>query len=193
VELAEQVIWIAADHRDKGIVGVDLAGNEAQFPAKPFLSLFKEAQQTGLSVTIHAGEWSGPENVREAIEDFHAARIGHGVRILEDEYVTALARERKTTFEVCLTSNYQTGVVKSLGLHPAAKMIASGLDVTLNTDDPSISQITLSTEYQIAAQNLNVSRDLLKERILAAGQAAFLPEGDKKKVVAALKKELAKN
>lgn len=193
VELAEQVIWIAADHRDKGIVGVDLAGNEAQFPAKPFLTLFKEAQQTGLSVTIHAGEWSGPENVRQAIEEFHADRIGHGVRILEDEYVTALAREHKTTFEVCLTSNYQTGVVQSLAAHPAAKMIANGLDVTINTDDPSISQITLSNEYQIAVESLKIGKDVLKERILAGAQAAFLPEAEKKKVMKVLKKELEKS
>jgi adenosine deaminase len=190
LELAEQVIWIAAELKDNGIVGVDLAGNEAQFPAKPFVALFKEARQAGLSVTIHAGEWSGPQNIREAIEKFHAERIGHGVRILEDKHVTELARDRKTTFEVCMTSNYQTGVVQSLPAHPAAKMITAGLDVTLNTDDPSISQITLSNEYQIAIEDLNISKDLLKERILAGAQAAFLPEKDKKKLVASLKKEL---
>jgi adenosine deaminase len=192
VELAEQVIWIAADHTDKGIVGVDLAGNEAQFPAKPFLSLFKEARQAGLRTTIHAGEWSGPENVREAIESFQADRIGHGVRILEDEYVTKLARDHQTTFEVCMTSNYQTGVVQSLAAHPAGRMIAAGLDVTINTDDPSISQITLSNEFQVAGQDLNISRQVLKERILAAAQAAFLPEADKKKLLKSLTKELNK-
>jgi adenosine deaminase len=192
VELAEQVIWIAADHLGKGIVGIDLAGNEAQFPAKPFLPLFKEAHQAGLHITIHAGEWSGPENVREAIESFEAKRIGHGVRILEDEYVTSLARERGTTFEVCMTSNYQTGVVKSLPKHPVARMIEAGLDVTINTDDPSISQITLSNEYQIAVDDLQLSKATLKERILAAAQAAFLLEAEKKKVVSSLKKELSK-
>src|SRR5258706_621368 len=192
VELAEQVIWIAGEHSDKGIVGVDLAGNEAQFPAKPFMSLFKEAHQAGLRTTIHAGEWSGPENVREAIEDFHANRICHGECILEDEYVTGLARDRKTTVEVCMTSNYQTGVVQSLPEHPAAKMIAAGLDVTINTDDPSISQITLSREYQAVVEDLKISKEILKERILAGAQAAFLPEADKKKLVASLKKELNK-
>ncbi len=192
VELAEQVIWIAADHSTKGIVGVDLAGNEAQYPAKPFLPLFKEARQAGLHITIHAGEWSGPENVREAIENFQANRIGHGVRILEDEHVTTLARERKTTFEVCMTSNYQTGVVQSLAAHPAAKMIAAGLDVTINTDDPSISQITLSKEYQAAVEELKISKEILKERILAGAQASFLPEADKKRVLNSLRKELSK-
>jgi adenosine deaminase len=193
VELAEQVIWIAADHSDKGIVGVDLAGNEAQFPAKPFMSLFKEAHQAGLRTTIHAGEWSGPENVRQAIENFQANRIGHGVRTLEDDYVTKLARERKTAFEVCMTSNYQTGVTQSLPTHPVARMIEAGLEVTINTDDPSISQITLSNEYQIAIEELKISKDVLKERILAAAQAAFLPEVDKKKLVASLTKELNKS
>ena len=192
VELAEQVIWIAADHIDKGIVGVDLAGNEAQFPARPFLPLFKEAHQAGLRITIHAGEWSGPENVREAIENFEAERIGHGVRTLEDEFVTALAREHKTTFEVCMTSNYQTGVIKSLPQHPVARMIAAGLNVTINTDDPSISQITLGNEYKIAVNELHISIETLKERVLAAAQAAFLPDAEKKKVVSSLKKELAK-
>ena len=190
VELAEQVIWTAADHLGQGIVGIDLAGNEAQFPAKPFLPLFKEARQAGLSVTIHAGEWSGPENVREAIESFGAQRIGHGVRILEDETVIALARERATTFEVCMTSNYQTGVVESIPQHPIARMIEAGLDVTINTDDPSISQITLSNEYQLAVAELQLSKATLKERILAAAQAAFLPPAEKKKVVDSLRKEL---
>lgn len=192
LELAEQVVWLAADKRNKGIVGVDLAGNEAQFPAKPFISLFKEAHQAGLAVTVHAGEWSGPENVREAIDVFGADRIGHGVRVLEDEYTTALAREHKTAFEVCITSNYQTGVVKSLPAHPASKMIETGLNVTFNTDDPSISQITLSNEYRVAVEDLGIKKAVLKERILAAAQAGFLAEADKKKVVASLKKELSK-
>jgi adenosine deaminase len=192
LELAEQVIWIAAGMMDKGIVGIDLAGNEAQFPAQPFMSLFKEAHQAGLALTVHAGEWGGAENVRDAIEKFKATRIGHGVRVLEDDYITALAREHGTTFEVCITSNYQTGVVKSLQEHPAAKMIAAGLNVTLNTDDPSISQITLSNEYRVAVEELKVAKDVLKLRTLAAVQASFLPVAEKKKMFETLQKELAK-
>jgi adenosine deaminase len=192
LELAEQVIWLATDMLDKCVVGIDLAGNEAQFPAAPFISLFKEAHQAGLAVTIHAGEWSGPENVREAIEKFNASRIGHGVRVLEDSYTTALAREHKTTFEVCMTSNYQTGVVQSLPAHPMPKMLAAGLNVTLNTDDPSISQITLGNEYRVAVEELKIGKDALKERILAAAQAGFMVPADKKKMVDSLQKELAK-
>jgi adenosine deaminase len=192
VELAEQVVWLAISKKDKGIVGVDLAGNEAQFPARPFLPVFNEARQAGLKITIHAGEWGGAANVREALEMFEASRIGHGVRVLEDDFTTALARQHKTTFEVCMTSNYQTGVVKTLKDHPAPKMLAAGLNVTFNTDDPSISQITLGNEYRLAAEDLKIGAEVLKERILAAAQAAFLPDAEKKKMVDALKKELSK-
>lgn len=192
VELAEQVAWLASDRIGKGIVGMDLAGNEAQHPAKPFLPIFKEAKQAGLSITVHAGEWGGAQNVREAIEDFGAQRIGHGVRAVEDGYTTVLAREHGTAFEVCVTSNYQTGVVKSLAAHPLKEMIEKGLNVTLNTDDPSISQIALTDEYRLAVEDLHLSFDTLKQRILAAAGAAFLPEAEKKKIVDALAKELSK-
>lgn len=190
LELAEQVAWIAVEKGRENIVGLDLAGNEAQFPARPFLSLFKEARQSGLSVTIHAGEWSGAANVREAIEVFGAQRIGHGVRVLEDDFTTALARENGTAFEVCMTSNYQTGVVPDLGAHPAPKMLNAGLNVTLNTDDPSISQITLGNEYRMAVQDLKIPLDMLKQRVVAAAAASFLPENDKNKLVQNLKKEM---
>jgi len=190
LELAEQVAWIAVEKGRESIVGLDLAGNEAQFPARPFLSLFKEARQSGLSVTIHAGEWSGAANVREAIEVFGAQRIGHGVRVLEDDFTTALARETGTAFEVCMTSNYQTGVVPALGAHPAPKMLDAGLNVTLNTDDPSISQISLGNEYRMAVQDLKIPLDMLKQRIVAAAAASFLPENDKSKLVQNLKKEM---
>lgn len=192
LELAEQVAWIAVEKGRENIVGLDLAGNEAEYPAKPFIPLFNEARQAGLKITMHAGEWAGADNVREAIEKFATDRIGHGVRVLEDEYTTALAREHGTVFEVCITSNYQTGAVKALPSHPVPQMIEKKLNVTLNTDDPSISQITLSNEYRVAVEDLKIPRETLKERILAGAQASFLPDGEKKKLVESLKKELSK-
>jgi adenosine deaminase len=190
VELAEQVVWLSIDRLDRGLVGIDLAGNEVQFPAKPFLALFNEGRQAGLKLTMHAGEWAGPENVREAIDSFAADRIGHGVHVMEDQYTTALAREHHTPFEVCLTSNYQTGAIKSMPTHPAPQMLEAGLNITFNTDDPSISQITLGNEYRVAVEDLKFPREVLKERILAGAQASFLPEAEKKKLVDALTKEL---
>lgn len=190
LELAEQVAWIAVEKGRENIVGLDLAGNEAEYPAKPFLPLFKEARQAGLQITIHAGEWSGAANVREAVEVFGAQRIGHGVRVLDDDFTTALARENGVAFEVCMTSNYQTGVVAELNSHPAPRMLNAGLNVTFNTDDPSISQITLGNEYRLAVQDLKIPLETLKQRVLAAAGASFLPDNEKLKLIQNLKKEL---
>ena len=190
VELAEQVAWLASARIGRGMLGLDLAGNEAEFSAVPFLGVFKEAHQTGLKLTVHAGEWAGASNVQEALETLNAERIGHGVRVMEDSKTVALARERGTAFEVCVTSNFQTGVVHSLQEHPVLKMLNAGLNVVLGTDNPSISQITLSDEYQRACEALGMEHTTLKERILAAAQASFLPEADRVKLMEQLRKEL---
>ena len=190
VELAEQVARLSIERRSRGIVGFDLAGNEAQYPALPFAPLFKETRQAGLKITVHAGEWGGAENIREAIETFSADRIGHGVRILEDENIISLARAHATPFEVCLTSNYQSGAVRDLAGHPAARMLAAGLNVSFNTDDPSVSRISLGDEYRLAVEDLMIPLAVLKERILAGAWAAFLPDPEKKILVTSLSSEL---
>jgi adenosine deaminase len=178
-ELAEQVAWLAAAHIDDGIVGMDLAGNEAEFSAEPFAPIFAEAKQAGLCLTIHAGEWAGADNVREAIEKVGAQRIGHGVRVMEDENVIALARERGTAFEVCVTSNYQSGVVPALSNHPLPRMLQADLNVTLNTDDPSVSRIDLTHEFKLAHEDLGLPMNVLKRSILASASASFLPDKER--------------
>jgi adenosine deaminase len=185
-ELAEQVARLAAERFAKGIIGLDLAGDEAHFSGLLFSGVFKEARQAGLHITVHAGEWAGAENVSEAITQLGAERIGHGVRVLEDPSATALARERGTTFEVCITSNYQSGVVAALTVHPLPRMISLGLNATINTDDPSISQIKLSDEYRLACEDLGLSIKTLQERVLAAAQAAFLPGEERQRLVESL-------
>jgi adenosine deaminase len=191
VELAEQVAWLAAARISSGILGLDLAGNEAEFPAVPFLGIFKEAMQSGLKLTVHAGEWAGAADVREAIETFNADRIGHGVCVMEDPTAVAMALERGIPFEVCVTSNLQTGVVQSLREHPLMNMLKAGLNVTLGSDDPSISQIALSGEYQRVCEDLGMEHKTLKERILAAARASFLPKAERDILVEQLGKELS--
>lgn len=190
VALAEQVAWIAAERLDRGIVGLDLAGNEAEFDAAPFAPLFREARQAGLRITVHAGEWGGAENVRQAIELLGAERIGHGVRVMEDPSVVALARERGTVFEVCVTSNYQSGVVASVAEHPLPRMLQAGLNVTVNTDDPSVSRINLTHEYRLVCEELGLSLEELEERILAAARAAFLPQDERRALVEHLRQRM---
>ncbi len=180
VVLAEEVVDIALQHLDSGIVGLDLSGNEADFSSEPFEGLFRDAQAAGLRITVHAGEWAGAESVSYALERLGAERIGHGVRILEDKNVVAIARERGAYFEVCLTSNLQSGVIPSLAEHPLPEMIQAGLQVTLNTDDPGISKITLTHEYHLAIEELGLSQVTLVALIMTAAKAAFLEDRKKK-------------
>jgi adenosine deaminase len=189
-QLAEEVVRLAIEHHTDGIAGLDLAGNEANFSALPFANIFIEAQQAGLHISVHAGEWGGASNIAEAITCLGAERIGHGVRVLEDPAVVDLARERNATFEVCITSNYQSGSIASIDNHPLPRMLAAGLNVTINTDDPSISQITLSDEYRLACEGLGISFATLQGRVLAAAKAAFLPEPERQALVTKLQEQL---
>jgi adenosine deaminase len=191
VEQAEEVVGLAIERKSRGIVALDLAGNEAEFKGDPFIRLFREARSEGMAVTVHAGEWGGAENIRQALEDFQADRIVHGVRILEDPNVVALAREMGTPFEVCLTSNLQTGVFSSLEEHSFLRMMQAGINVTLNTDDPSVSQICLSDEYWLACEQLGLSKNDLEKLILAAAKAAFLPPDQKAGLVQRLSRLLS--
>ncbi len=182
LQLAEEVVRLAADRIDQGIVAVDLAGNEASFSAMIFAGVFREARQAGLRITCHAGEWGGPENITEAITSLGAERIGHGVRVLQDPSVTALARERGTVFEVCITSNYQSGVFSAIDVHPLPRMLAHRLKVTINSDDPQISDIRLSGEFKLAHESLGLNFGQLHACLLTAARAAFLPTEERQRL-----------
>lgn len=180
---AEQQIQAAIDQRGRGIVAVDLCGQEPGFPANPFVGMFRDALKAGLGVTIHAGEWAGPSNIRYAVESLGAARIGHGVRIFEDPSVVDLARDAGIVFEVCPTSNWQTGVVPSLAQHALPEMELAGLRTTLNTDDPAICDTTMSGELAIAVDGLGLDLPYVRRAILTAAEAAFLPDAERAALV----------
>jgi adenosine deaminase len=189
ISQAQEAVKIALDRKKQGIVGIDLAGNEAEFSAKPFQDLFIDAKRKGLKLTIHAGEWGGAENVRQAIEVLGADRIGHGIRVLDDPTIVALAKERGTLFEVCVTSNHHSGVVVNLLDHPIQRMINAGLNVTINTDDPSISRINLSSEYQTLHEQFGMPIEVLKERVQAAVEGAFIPGELRKRLAAKISED----
>jgi adenosine deaminase len=149
--------------------GLDLAGNEA-VSAGPFVRLFR---RLGLPATIHAGEAGGASNVREAIEEFGALRIGHGVRAFRNPSVLALARKRHVHFELCPTSEILTGVARTWQTHPAWRARRLGLSCSLNTDDPSICGTELPREYERASR-AGWSGEDLEESSLQAAAAAFL-------------------
>ena len=126
----------------------------------------------------------------EAVETFNAAGSVTGCTSWKTRTQWPWRAERGTVFEVCVTSNLQTGVVRSLQEHPVMKMLKAGLNVAIGSDDPSISQITLSDEYRRACLELGMDHEILKERILAAARASFLPAAERDILVEQLCKEV---
>ncbi len=177
--VAEEILELALAYRDRGIVGLDLAGDEVNYPAYRLAPIFRRARQEGLGVTIHAGEVGGAANVRDAIVLFHARRIGHGIHALENSEVVRMLREQEIALEVCPTSNLQTGAIYSFSHHPLPDMLALGLRATLNTDDPSISDTTLTDEYLVAMKAIGLGLDQIRAMVFNALDAAFLSEAER--------------
>jgi adenosine deaminase len=175
VDIGEEVLTAAIDHCDQGVVAVDLAGNEQTFSARPFQSVFSRAREAGLGITIHAGEWGGADNIRDSIEHLGAARIGHGVRLLEDPTLAPILVERGVVLEVCPTSNVQSGVVADFSAHPLPLLLRQKVRATINTDDPLVSNITLSDEIERVVTHMGMTLDDVKQLTVSAAQAAFLP------------------
>lgn len=187
--LGAQVTYLAVERMQAGLVGIDIAGDEAGYSAEPFREIMDYARNQGLHICIHAGEWNKGENVAQAIATLGAERIGHGIRVFDSPQAVELALQLNTTFEVCITSNFQSGAVASIESHPVMRMIEAGLNVTLNTDDPSISNITLSDEYRLACEVLGLSVQSLRQKVLAAAEAAFLPNDERTALVASIAAE----
>jgi len=159
-------------------IGLGLGGLEVGFPPELFVAEFEEARANGLRVVAHAGEGAGAESVWGALDGLRAERIGHGIRCLEDSSLVAVLAERQTPVEVCPTSNFRTGVVTEGSPHPVLRMLESGLNVVVGSDDPPMFATSLTDEYRwLAAQG--VPFDRLWERNLAAIEASFLTDGEK--------------
>jgi adenosine deaminase len=166
-------VRLAQKYRQQGVLGIDLAGDELHYPATPHAEAFALARRLDLPITIHAGEGDRAENIREAVFDHGATRIGHGVALQRDNELLKQVRDRGTVFEICLTSNLQTCSVPALAAHPFRKFLAEQVRVTLNTDDPAISNITLTDEYELAAREFNLTPAQIRELQENAARAAF--------------------
>jgi adenosine deaminase len=176
LEVAEKTVNLVLQMQDRFFCGLDIAGNETIHSARPFKGLFKRARDAGMGLTVHAGEAGNPVNVKEAVLDFHADRIGHGIRSVEDESLMDLLRERDVMLEVCITSNLHTGVVKSLNEHPLKKIMNSQVTFCLNTDDPAVSALCLTDEYCKAVTEFGFTIEDLKKMNLSALDHAFYPD-----------------
>ena len=182
-EIAFRELEVALALRDRGLVAIDLAGDEANFPGELFVEHFHRARVEGLCTTAHAGEAAGPESVRQAVEGLEAERIGHGVRAIEDPAVVELLVDRAVPLEICPTSNVQTSTVASYAAHPLPALLEHGVVVTLNTDDPSISGIDLAHEYRVAATELGLREEHLRRLQRHAVHAAFLDPAERRELL----------
>lgn len=170
---------------DGGVTGMDLAGAEALYPTSKYAALFAKAREYGIPFTIHAGEAAGAESVRCAIE-YGAARIGHGVRIREDDSVCELVKNKGIFLEMCPTSNRQTHAVENMKDYPFIKYLNEGIKVTLNTDDMAIEGITLAEEFRYIENEFGLTSEQKKIILNNAVDAAFTSAAVKEE----LKKEL---
>ena len=177
-EVARQELAALLAHRPD-ITALDLAGDEANFPARWFEEHFQRGRDAGWRITVHAGETAGPESVWDAVRLLGAERIGHGVRALEDDSLIEFLAEKRIGIEANLTSNVQTSTVPDLASHPLRAMLERGLRASINTDDPGVSAIDLPYEFNVAAPAAGLSPGQIRQAQGNALETAFLTKEQK--------------
>jgi adenosine deaminase len=152
---------VASGFIDEGLTGWDLAGGEERFP-DPELhrGAFDAARAGGLRITLHAGEWGGAAQVRRALA-LDPERIAHGPGAIDDAALCAELIARNITLDLCPTSNWQAGIVPSIAAHPLARLHRLGVRVTLSTDDTTVSDLSLTDEYERALDEIGLTIDEL--------------------------------
>jgi adenosine deaminase len=176
--------------KDRGVVGFDLAGAEADYPAKDHRQAFYLILNNNINCTVHAGESFGPESIHQAIHYCGAHRIGHGVRLLEDASLMAYVNDHRIPIECCITSNVQTHTVPDVASHPLGFYHDLGLRVTVNTDNRLISDTTLTRELELCVRHLGFGAEGIRELIIDGFKSAFLPFHERRRMLRAVVQEL---
>jgi adenosine deaminase len=176
----------ASRFRDDGLTGWDLAGPEERYP-DPSLhgSAFAAARAGGLRITLHAGEWGGAAQVRRALS--HAPeRFAHGPGAIDDAGLCRELIARAVTLDLCPSSNWQAGIVPSIAAHPLARLHRLGVPVTLSTDDTTVSDLSLTDEYERALDEIGLRPDELLAIDRRALDVAFAEDASLAPIRAAL-------
>lgn len=182
-ETSVRLAQAALSFRDQGVVGFDLAGDEAGYPAQLHAEAFRVARDGGLNITVHAGEAAGAENVRYAVQELGATRIGHGVRSIESPAVLALLRQRGTLLEICPTSNLQTRAVPNLAGHPVRLLYDRDIPISIGDDDPTTSRTRVSNELSLLLNHFDFDYGELYDVQRMSLEAAFLEDGDRRRAL----------
>lgn len=178
----KQLIDLAAKYANLGVVAVDLAGSESEYPLDEFKSLFDYANELSVSYTIHAGEAASYESVDTAIL-MGSKRIGHGIRSIESLSTINRLLKNNVCLEICPTSNLDTKVVESYDQHPIKEIARLGIKYCINTDNKTVSNISLTEEYQRLIDNKLLSLKQIIESNKTAIKASFLSDKEKEKLL----------
>lgn len=176
---ADVTLEIATRYRPDGLVSFGLGGPEIGVPRAQFAPHFRAAIAEGLHSVPHAGESTGPDTIWDALEHLGAERIGHGIAAAQDPRLLERLARDGITLEVCPTSNVCTRSVPTLAEHPLPALVAAGVPVTINSDDPPMFSTTLDHEYEIAADLLGLDEAGVADLARAAVRASFLDEHGK--------------
>ena len=181
-EIASKELGALLSQR-KHIIGLDLAGDEARFPAEWFREHFRRAREAGWHITAHAGEIAGPESIWQALRELGAERIGHALRAVEDPVLISYMAEHRIGVESCLTSNVQTSCVPDYPSHPLKTFLNKCIPATINTDDPGISGIDLPYEYNVSATRAGLSEAQIRQAQVNALEVSFLTETERRSLI----------
>jgi len=165
------------------VVGFDLAGAEANFPAKHHREAYYLVLDNNINCTCHAGEAFGPESISQALHYCGAHRIGHGTRLKENHDLLDYVNDHRIALEICPTSNVQTCAVESLETHPLRFYYDYGLRVTINTDNRLISDTTVSRELLVACKTFKFNLGDVRNLIIHGVKSSFLGYHEKVKLL----------
>ncbi|MEM9344308.1 MAG: adenosine deaminase [Pseudomonadota bacterium] len=184
---ARETALCAAETAGDWLVGFGLAGDEKAGEPQDFAWAFDCAREAGLGLTVHAGEWRGPESVQNAL-DLKPTRLGHGVRAIEDPALVDRLAEDGIVLEVCPGSNVTLGVYPSLDKHPIAKLREAGVPVTISTDDPPFFHTTMTQEFEGLDRTFGWAEDDFAALNETALNAAFCDDTTRTKIAKKLER-----
>ena len=176
-----EIIKLARKYLGNGCCAIDLVGDEASYKTEDFKELFDIAREYKIPFTIHAGEVGGAESVMSAIR-FGAKRIGHGIRSIDSMETINELKKNKVFLEVCPDSNLDTKAVYSIGDHPIRGLVDLGVNVTISTDNRTVSDTNLDNEYNLLRKYLGFTEEDILMFNLNAIEAAFISEEEKQEL-----------
>jgi adenosine deaminase len=172
-ESAHRVLGLYESTPLASIVGFGVGGDEMALPASAFTEVYERARALGLKTAVHAGEWAGPESVREALLELKPDRIDHGIAAVKDPELLERLADAETVLWVAPTGNLATGAVASLAEHPLPRLFEAGVRVALAADDPLLFGTTTSGEYTVAREQLGFDSASLAQLAEHAWRGAF--------------------